>query len=114
MTVTPAALTVCGDAVFSSDRPGAGVPVIVTVEGADVTAGPVGGVPDAVAVLTIEPASMSACVTTYVPVHVVESWGASVVTGQEMTGGVPVPENEVSVAVTPVSVSLPVLTTVYE
>ncbi|MEO3814746.1 hypothetical protein ABGB17_37605 [Sphaerisporangium sp. B11E5] len=37
--------------------------------------------------------------------------GSSVVTGHETTGGVPVPENEVSAAETPVSVAFPVLTT---
>ena len=67
--------------------------------------------PGRVAVLVIEPASMSACVTVYVPVHVVEAPGASVVTGQVITGGVPVPENAVSAARTPVSVVLPVLVT---
>ncbi|MEO3814741.1 hypothetical protein ABGB17_37580 [Sphaerisporangium sp. B11E5] len=64
MTVRPAAPTVLGDAVFSNDRLGAGVTVTVTVEGADDTAGPVGGVPEATAVFTIEPASTSAWVTT--------------------------------------------------
>jgi len=42
-------------------------------------------------------------------VQVVESFGASVVTGQVITGGVPVPENEVSDAATEVRVELPVL-----
>ncbi|MEO3814736.1 hypothetical protein ABGB17_37555 [Sphaerisporangium sp. B11E5] len=64
MTVRPAAPTVVGDAVFSNDTLGAGVAVTVTVEGADDTTGPTGGVPDATAVSTIEPASMSACVTS--------------------------------------------------
>ncbi|MEO3814737.1 hypothetical protein ABGB17_37560 [Sphaerisporangium sp. B11E5] len=45
------------------------------------------------------------------PVQVVDSWGASVVTGHETTGGVPVPENDVSATETPVSVSFPVFTT---
>jgi hypothetical protein len=85
--------------------------VTVAVDGADVTAGPVGGVPVAVAVSMIEPASMSACVTVYEPVHVVDAPGASVVTGQVITGGVPVPENAVSTALTPVNVALPVLVT---
>ncbi|GAA3026200.1 hypothetical protein GCM10017559_60130 [Streptosporangium longisporum] len=53
-----------GEAVFSSARPGAGVAVTVAVEGVEVTAGPVGGVPVAVAVLVTAPASMSACLTT--------------------------------------------------
>jgi len=54
---------------------------------------------------------MSACVTAYVPVHVVEASGASVDTGQVITGAVPVPENAVSAADTPVNVTLPVLVT---
>ena len=83
----------------------------VAVDGFDVTAGPVGGVPEAIAVSTTEPASMSACVTVYVPVHVVDAPGASVVTGHVITGGVPVPENAVSAALTPVNVALPVLVT---
>ncbi|GAA3026166.1 hypothetical protein GCM10017559_60050 [Streptosporangium longisporum] len=53
-----------GEAVFSSDRLGAGVAVIVTVDGSLVTAGPVGGVPVAVAVSVTPPASMSAWVVT--------------------------------------------------
>ena len=43
---------------------GAGVAVTVAGDGGEVTAGPVGGVPLAVALLRIEPASMSACVAT--------------------------------------------------
>ncbi|MEO3814744.1 hypothetical protein ABGB17_37595 [Sphaerisporangium sp. B11E5] len=46
--------------------------------------------------------------------QVVDSCGSNVVTGQEITGGVPVPENELSVAPTSVNVVFPVLTTVYE
>ncbi|MEU8385219.1 hypothetical protein, partial [Streptosporangium sp. NPDC048865] len=61
--------------------------VTVAVDGADVTAGPVGGVPDAVAVFMIVPASTSACVVTYVLVHVVEAPGASVVTGDALVAG---------------------------
>ena len=64
--------------------------------------------------LTTDPASMSACVTAYVPVQVVDACGTSVVTGHVTTGGVPVPENAVSTALTPVSVMLPVLVTAYE
>jgi hypothetical protein len=107
--VAPAAVTVLGDAVFSSARPGADVTVTVAVDGAEATGGPVGGVPEAVAVFVIEPASRSAWVVTYVLVQVVEAWGARVVTGQVVTGGVPVPEKEVSLTLTPVSVALPVL-----
>ncbi|SNT64895.1 hypothetical protein SAMN05216276_114211 [Streptosporangium subroseum] len=64
MTVLPAAATVLGDAVFNNARPGSGVAVTVAVDGSEVTAGPVGGVPEAVAVFTIDPASTSACVVT--------------------------------------------------
>ncbi|SNT64887.1 hypothetical protein SAMN05216276_11423 [Streptosporangium subroseum] len=100
-----------GDAVFSTDRLGAEVAVTVAVDGSEVTAGPVGGVPEATAVFTTEPASTSACVVTYVPVHVVEVCGANVVTGHVTADGVPVPENAVSTTTTPVNVALPVLTT---
>jgi hypothetical protein len=108
-TDCPAPLTTVGVADLVSESAGAAATVTVAVDGADVTAGPVGGVPDDVAVLVTVPASMSACVTVYVPVQVVESRGARVVTGQLITGGVPVPENAVSVADTPVRVALPVL-----
>ncbi|MFF3443362.1 hypothetical protein [Streptosporangium sp. NPDC002721] len=111
MIVRPAAVVVSGEAVFSSARPGAGAAVTVAVEGADVIAGPVGGVPEATAVFTIDPASMSAWVTVYVPVHVVEVCGASVVTGHVTTGGAPEPENDVSTTPTPVNVTFPVLAT---
>jgi YbbR domain-containing protein len=111
VTVWPADVTADGEAVFNTDSDGAAVAVTVAVDGFDVTAGPVGGVPDAVAVSMIEPPSTSACVTVYVPVQVVDAPGAKVVTGHVMTGGVPVPENAVSVAPTPVNVALPVLVT---
>ncbi|MFF3443382.1 hypothetical protein [Streptosporangium sp. NPDC002721] len=111
MIVRSAATTVAGDAVFNNARPGAASAATVAVDGSDVTAGPTGGVPDATAVFTIEPASTSACVVTYVLVHVVVACGASVVTGQVTTGGTPVPENDVSATPTPVNVALPVLTT---
>ncbi|MFF3443337.1 hypothetical protein [Streptosporangium sp. NPDC002721] len=111
MIVRPADVTTLGDAVFSNARPGAAVMVTVAVDAADVTAGPVGGVPEATAVFTIEPASMSACVVTYVLVHVVDACGASVVTGHVIADGVPVPENDVSTTLTPVNVVLPVLVT---
>ncbi|MFF3443366.1 hypothetical protein [Streptosporangium sp. NPDC002721] len=114
MIVRPAAVAELGDAVFSSVSPGAAVMVTVAVDGADVTAGPAGGVPEATAVFTIAPASTSACVVTYVLVQVVDACGASVVTGQVITGGGPVPENAVSVTPTPVNVVFPVLTIAYE
>jgi hypothetical protein len=71
-------------------------------------------VPDATPVFVIEPASMSACVTVYVPVQVTDAPGATDVSGHEITGGVPVPENAVSAALTPVSVVFPVLVTTNE
>jgi hypothetical protein len=88
--------------------------VTVAVEGADDTAGPVGGVPDTVAVLVIEPASMSACVTEYVPEQVVDAWGASVVTGHVTAAGVPVPEKADSSTATAVKFWFPVLVTANE
>ncbi len=63
MTVWPAAVTTTGVAVFSSASGGPEVAVTVADEAFDVTGGPVGGVPDAVAVLVIPPALMSAWVT---------------------------------------------------
>ena len=71
------------------------------------TSGPLGGVPVAVAVFTIEPASMSATVTVYDAVHVIETEGASVDTGQLMTER---PGNG-SVTPTVVNVTLPVFVT---
>ncbi|MFF3443358.1 hypothetical protein [Streptosporangium sp. NPDC002721] len=103
-----------GDAVFNSARLGAVSAVTVDVDESDATGGPVGGVPDATAVFTIDPASMSACVVTYVLVHVVDACGASVVTGHVTTGGAPVPENDASATLKAVNVVLPVLTTAYE
>ena len=46
------------------------------------TAEPFGGVPLAVPVLEIDPASTSLCVVVYVAVHVSEAAGASVPLGQ--------------------------------
>ncbi|MFF3443342.1 hypothetical protein [Streptosporangium sp. NPDC002721] len=111
MIVNPAAVTTLGAAVFNSVRLGAAGMVTVAVDGGDATGGPTGGVPDATAVFTIEPAFTSACVVTYVLVHVVDACGASVVTGQVTADGVPDPENAVLVTPTPVNVVLPVLTT---
>ncbi|GAA3026216.1 hypothetical protein GCM10017559_60150 [Streptosporangium longisporum] len=63
MIVWPASVTVTGKAVFSSATPGVAGAATVAVESSEVTAGPVGGVPVAVAVLVTAPASMSAWVT---------------------------------------------------
>jgi hypothetical protein len=65
VTVWPTADTDIGLAVFCTVKAGAGGAVTVAVEGGEVT-GVVepGGMPDAVAVLTTEPASISVWVTT--------------------------------------------------
>jgi hypothetical protein len=63
VTTWPAAVTVDGIAVFNSARLDAAVAVTVADEAFEVTAGPTGGVPVAVAVFVMEPASMSAWVT---------------------------------------------------
>ena len=73
----------------------------------DVTAGPVGGVPDADAVLMIDPAFTSAWVIVRVAVHVVDDPGASVVDGQMIADR---PDSG-SVMVTDVNVTLPVFVT---
>ncbi|MFF3443352.1 hypothetical protein [Streptosporangium sp. NPDC002721] len=100
-----------GAAVFNNARLGATTIVTVDVDGSDATGGPVGGVPEATAVFTTEPESMSACVIVYVLVQVVVACGASVVTGQLITAGGPEPEKDVSATLKAVSVVLPVLTT---
>jgi hypothetical protein len=48
---------------FTTLSPAAGVAVTVADAGGEVTAGPVGGVPDAVAEFLTNPAFISACVT---------------------------------------------------
>ena len=63
-TVWPAAVTVAGEADFTTVSAGAAVAVTVAVEGVDVTAVPPGVTPDAVAESLIDPASTSACVAT--------------------------------------------------
>jgi hypothetical protein len=70
-----------GDALFTTWIAGPAIAVTVSLS-VSVTAGPDGGVPETVAVFVIEPTSKSACVTTYVAVHVVAAAGASELTGQ--------------------------------
>ena len=82
------------------------VAVTVTVSGGDVTTGPVGGEPVAVALLFTSPASTSACVIVCVPVQVVSWPGASVVTGH--TAAV---SSWASFTTRPVIVTLPVFVT---
>jgi hypothetical protein len=74
--VRPVGVPACLSSVIAGER----VIVLVAELVAD-TAAPVGGVPDALAVLFTTPASTSACVSRYVFVHVVDTPGASCVTG---------------------------------
>jgi hypothetical protein len=71
-----------GDADFTIDSPGAVVAGTVFSLGGDVCGWSFGSSPVTVAELKTDPASTSACVVTYVAVHVVDAPGASVVTGQ--------------------------------
>ena len=77
---------------------------------AEVTTGPDGGVPDAVAVLSIDPAFTSVWVMVRVAVHVVDPPGANVVAGHEMADR----PLSGSVIETAVSVTLPVFVTANE
>jgi hypothetical protein len=84
----------------------------VAVDGGEVTGGPVGGVPDAVAVSFTLPLSRSACVTTYVAVHVSEAAGANVALGQVgPVANAPAGAVCTSVTATPLIVTLPVFVT---
>ena len=80
---------------------------VTVVESVSDAGGPTGGVPAAVAVFTIEPASTSDCVVVYDAVHVVDTEGANVDTGHDTT------ERPGSGSVTPteVNVTLPVFVT---
>ena len=76
----------------------------------DVTAGPLGGIAAARAVLMIEPAFTSACVMVRIAVHVVDAPGARVATGQ-VTADRPL---RGSVTPNDVRVTLPALVTANE
>ena len=109
VTTSPAIAATVGDAVFEIVSAGACAAGTVTpLE--SVTAAPTGGVPEATALLTIDPVSRSAWVDTYVAVQVVVAPGASVVTGQ-VTADRP---GNGSATPTPDSVTLPVLVTANE
>jgi hypothetical protein len=82
VVVDPVTEPVGTPACLSNVIPGERV-IGVTTELTAVTAAPVGGVPDTVAVLFTVPASTSACVSGYVFVHVVDAPGASWVTGHD-------------------------------
>ena len=114
VTTSPAAPTDVGSTDFTIVNDATAGMVTTAVSGGEVTAGPTGGVPVAVAVFVTAPAFTSAWVTVYVAVHVVCAPGASVVTGHEIAGGVPVPVNVVSVTEIPVRSTLPVLVTTNE
>jgi hypothetical protein len=90
------------------------VAVTVAVDGSDVTGPPVGGVPDDVALLTIVPASMSAWVTEYDAVHVMETPVASDELGQLIVSAGAAGAVKVSATETLVSVTLPVFFTTNE
>ncbi len=92
-------------------RAAAGVVVTVAVDPGDVTVPPDGVVPDTVAELVTDPLSISAWVTVYVAVHVVEAPGARVVVGQVMVPSVSPADAPVKVSATdrPVTVTFPVL-----
>ena len=89
---------------------------VVTDDGSDVSGVLDGGTPVATAVFSSTPSSTSAWVSVYVAVHVTCAPGASDAApdGQEGTGAEPVPENDVSVTVMSVSVTLPVFVTTNE
>ncbi len=102
----PAVLPEGTPAVLSMVRLGVAASGVLVVSGGDVTAGPVGGVPVAVALLFTVPALISAWVIVCVPVQVVLAPGASVVTGQMAAAS-----RLASLIAIPVSVTLPVLVT---
>ena len=63
VTPCPAADTVTGNTDFFTDNPGDALTPNTTDDGGEVTVRAAGSVPDAVAVLLTDPASISACVT---------------------------------------------------
>ncbi len=92
-------------------RAAAGVAVTVAVDPGDVTVPPEGVVPDTVAELVTDPLSISAWVTVYVAVQVVEAPGARVVVGQVIAPNVSPADAPVKLSATdrPVTVTFPVL-----
>jgi hypothetical protein len=113
--VTTNEYAIVDPAVFPDGTPACLSRVIVAVRvigvevvSVAVTAAPVGGVPDTVALLLTTPASTSAWVTVYVAVHVVDAPGANVVTGQDSAPTL------ASATLTELKVTLPVLVTMKE
>ena len=103
-------VSVVSAADFDSDRALSWVIGVDVDEMFEVIAGPDGGVPEAVAVLLMEPAFTLACVMVRVAVHVVDAPGASVVDGQLTTDS----PGRGSETATDVSVTFPVLVTTNE
>ena len=111
--------TVLGRADLTTVMDGDWVVVTVAVDGGDVIAGPVGGVPFTVAEFLIVPALKSAAVEVYVAVHVIVDAApvpaaVSVVPGHVTAGTGPAGAVKVSAMDTPVRVTLPVLVTTNE
>ncbi len=102
----PAVLPLGVPAVLSIVKLALEVIGVVVVSGGEVIAGPLGGVPPAVALLLTVPASTSAWVIVCVPLQVVVAAGASVVATQ-----VAAASNRGSLITNPVMVTLPVFVT---
>ena len=99
-------------AVLTIDTDGSGTDGVRVVDGSEVTGMPEGGVPVAVAVLSMEPASTSACCTTYVAVQTSCAPGARVRSAGQLTADiVPAPVKAVSLTPTLFSVTFPVFVT---
>ena len=109
MTTSPTAPTEAGEPAFATVTEGDWATSTRNASTSP-TGGPAGGVPVTLAELSMKPRSRSACTTVYVAVHVVVAAGANVATGQ-VTADRP---GRRSVTATPVSVTLPVLTTANE
>ena len=100
-----------GVAVFTTVRPGVWVAVTVAVDGLEVTAVWFEPVAEAVAELTMVPASRSAVVVVYVPAQVVLAPGSREVLGQLMDGTGPAGAVKVSLILNPLTARLPLLVT---
>ena len=111
VTVSPTTSTAVSED-FLIEIAGVCVPVMFAAEGSEVTGSPVGGVPVAVAELSTEPASTSACCTTYVAVQSMNSSGERVRSAGHVTAdSEPAPVNSPSATEASVSVTLPVFVT---
>ncbi len=104
-------MIVVGDADFTTVKAGPVGTVTVAVDAGDVTVPPDGSVADTVAEFATDPLSISAWVTVYDAVHVVDAPGARVVVGQVIAPNVSPEEAPVKLSATdrPVTVTFPVL-----